>query len=104
MMPVTVISSLVAIICGCITIGTFLVNPWRSNKEEIKELKEDVKQLKADRDADLKRSTNQVELNITILKTLSVICKHEVDGNHTEQLEKCYEEIDNLIIKKGGSL
>lgn len=101
---INLISPIISLVLMLITLWGHMSSPVRRNKKRLDEIEVRLKFLEADSEADLKRSANQVELNVAILKTLSTLCKHEVDGNHTKQLEKCYEEIDNLIMKKGGSL
>lgn len=46
----------------------------------------------------------QEEINWMLLKSVSLLLKHNADGNHTGELARQASEIDQYIYKKGGSL
>lgn len=46
----------------------------------------------------------QEEINWMLLKSVSLLLKHNADGNHTGELAKQASEIDHYIYKKGGAL
>lgn len=104
MMWINLISPIVSLILAIITLWGHISSPVKKNKKRLDLIEAKLKLLKDSCEADRRRSESQVELNVMILKTLSTLCKHELDGNHTAGLQACSEEIDSLIFKKGGSL
>lgn len=104
MMWINLISPIVSLILAIITLWGHISSPVKKNKKRLDLIEAKLKLLEDSCEADRRRSKSQVELNVMILKTLSTLCKHELDGNHTAGLQACSEEIDSLIFKKGGSL
>lgn len=104
MMWINLISPIVSLILAIITLWGHISSPVKKNKKRLDLIEAKLKLLEDSCEADRRRSESQVELNVMILKTLSTLCKHELDGNHTAGLQACSEEIDSLIFKKGGSL
>lgn len=104
MMWINLISPIVSLILAIITLWGHISSPVKKNKKRLDLIEAKLKLLEDSCEADRRRSESQMELNVMILKTLSTLCKHELDGNHTAGLQACSEEIDSLIFKKGGSL
>lgn len=101
---INIVSPIISLVLAIITLWGHVSSPVKKNKQRLDVIEARLGQLEADVDTDRRRSESQVELNVMILKTLSTLCKHELDGNHTAGLQACSEEIDSLIFKKGGSL
>ena len=48
--------------------------------------------------------TAQEDINMMLLKSTSLLLKHNATGNHNGELAKQADEIDQYIYKKGGSI
>lgn len=96
--------SIVQLLCtGIITIGgagAIIASVYRWSKNPDKERDEKLKKHGELLDNDNKRLKELEESNKIIMQSMLALMSHAIDGNHTEQLKKAKDELQNYLITK----
>lgn len=98
------IASMAALCLTLMNIWGKMSRPVENNKEQIQSLTDRIGKLEDKIQRDWNSFNKQENVNAVLLKSQWAIMSHLLDGNHTQQLESCKDEVEKMFINKGSSL
>lgn len=104
MSNLTLVCTLATLVLTILNIYKGLSHPVRDLSKRLDALEDKVNRLNEKTVHDWNSFKEQERVNAMLLKSMCALMSHELDGNHTKQLQECKDEIEDLIFKKGGGL
>lgn len=74
--------------------------PHKENEERIDALEEEVNGIKEVLDRDKDRIDDLEEGNRVIIKAMSALLSHGIDGNNTDEMKERRDDLQNYLISK----
>ena len=72
----------------------------RKQDQEIGEIKRDITEMKEDIDKAFDKERALEKNNLIIERGMLALISHEIDGNHTKDLEEAKEELEKVVWNK----
>lgn len=97
---VGLILSLMGIISYILIFKDRAVKPHKENEERITALEEEVDDIKDILNHDKGRIESLEEGNRILIKSMSALLSHGIDGNNTEEMKKARKDLQDYLVSK----